>query len=121
MIRTLILVFATEIWTTLGQVLFKKATNHLGRPASKKGYADFLGEIIRRPETGLGLIFMSIGLVTWLAALSTADLSLVFPLGSLQYVLILLASRLFLSERLDLPRVLGTLLITAGIVVITLS
>ena len=121
MIRTLIFVLVAEIWNTLGQVLFKKATHGLEGPARKQDYAVFIRKILKRPEIGLGLLSMAIGLIAWLAALSNADLNIVFPLGSLQYILILFASRFFLSEKIDAPRALGTLFIAGGIVLIAQS
>lgn len=121
MIRTIVLVLVAEIWNTLGQVFFKKATNSLEQTATKKNYASFLGQVMRMPEIAFGLASMAIGLVAWLAALSNSDLSLVFPLGSVQYLLIFLASRFFLSEKIDAMRALGTFLIGVGIALIALS
>ena len=120
MIRTLVLVFIAEVWNALGQVLFKKATNGLDFDL-RISYSSFLIKVTRRPEVALGLVSMAIGLVAWLAALSNAELSIVFPLGSIQYILIFFAARIFLSERIDAMRIFGTALITAGIVLIALS
>ena len=60
-------------------------------------------------------------LVVWLAALSQGELSLVYPLSSLQYLMVLFAARLFLKEKMDLAKITGTLLIASGIVLISLS
>ena len=121
MIFTVTLILISEIWNTAGQVLFKKSTNALDftHEGGIKSYARFLRQVIRQREIVLGLLSMAGGLVFWLAALSKAELSVVFPLGSMQYILILFASRLFLSEKSDRMRILGTGLIAAGIALIT--
>lgn len=123
MIRTFVLVFAAEVFNTLGQVLFKKATNHDGENAGKgiASYASFFSRILRRPDILFGIVSMAAGLVFWLMALDGAELSLVFPLSSMQYIMILAASGLFLKEKIDLARAAGTFLIAGGIVCMVLS
>ncbi len=117
MMLTVFWVLLSELWNTLGQVLFKKSTNRLSfaHEKSLKSYLDFLTQVIGQPRILLGLLAMAAGLIFWLLALSQAELSVVFPLGSIQYILILFASRLFLSETTDALRISGTLLITLGI------
>jgi drug/metabolite transporter (DMT)-like permease len=123
MIRTLVCVFISEIWNTAGQLFFKQSTNAL--PPIQGGrwqdYLDFLKVLMRRTGILLGLLFMGAGLVFWLVALSQAALSIVFVLGSMQYVLILIASRFFLGEKIDGMRFLGTLFISVGIALVTLG
>jgi drug/metabolite transporter (DMT)-like permease len=120
MIRTVLYVLIAEIWNTIGQLLFKKSANAF--PAVQKGdlrtYGIFFKNVILRPGILLGLLSMAIGLVFWLVALSQAALSVVFVLGSMQYILILIASRIFLAERIDGGRFLGTLLIAIGITLV---
>ena len=123
MTRTILYVLIAEIWNTIGQLLFKKSANAF--PAVQKGglrtYGIFFKDVIRRPGILLGLLSMAIGLVFWLVALSQAALSVVFVLGSMQYILILIASRIFLAEKIDSGRFLGTLLIAIGITLVALA
>lgn len=123
MIRTILYVLVAEIWNTAGQLLFKKSANAF--PTVQEGglrtYGIFLKNVIRQPGILLGLFCLGIGLIFWLVALSQAALSVVFVLGSMQYILILIASRVFLAEKIDGKRFLGTLLITIGIVLVALT
>ena len=123
MILTISFILLAEVWNTVGQVLFKKSTNALNFNHGKgvKSYVHFLVQVVRQPGIALGLLAMTGGLVFWLAALSRSELSIVFPLGSLQYILILFASRLFLGEENNAMRVLGNLFIAAGIAFIALN
>ena len=123
MISAILIILLGESFTTFGQVIYKKNTNRLGeRPfKSIKSYFVFLRDVLLLPGTWLGLLFMAIGLIVWLVALSRFDLSLVFPASSVLYILTLLASRVFLNEKIDRMKLIGTSLITIGIIAITLG
>ena len=123
MIRTILYVLVAEIWNTAGQLLFKQSTNALPpmQGSGWRDYGNFLKSVMRRPGVLLGLLSMAAGLVFWLVALSQAALSIVFVLGSMQYILILVASRFFLGEKIDAKRFLGTLFISIGITLVALS
>jgi len=64
---------------------------------------------------------MAIGLVIWLIALAQADLSIVFPIGSLQYILVLFLAHILLGEKIDRMKFIGTFLVVFGIILITIS
>ena len=123
MIRTILYVLIAEIWNTAGQLLFKKSANAFPAVQGRnlRAYGIFFKNVIRHPGILLGLSSMAVGLVFWLVALSQAALSVVFVLGSMQYILILIASRIFLAERIDGKRFLGTLLIAIGITLVALA
>jgi drug/metabolite transporter (DMT)-like permease len=123
MIRAILYVFIAEIWNTTGQLLFKRSAN-ASPPMHGVGwraYGNFIKAMMRRPGILLGLLSMAAGLIFWLMALSQAALSVIFVLGSMQYILILGASRFFLGEKINGARLLGTLFIAAGITLVVLS
>ena len=113
MIKIILLVLLSEVFTAIGQVFFKKTTNAL-EPYS-------LGGVLRKPSIWIGLVSMAIGLAIWLMALAEGDLSLVYPIGSLQFILILFSAHIFLNEKIDKMKFLGTLLVVFGIVLIYLT
>jgi drug/metabolite transporter (DMT)-like permease len=123
MIKIILLVLMAEIAGTAGQILFKKGTGRLGRRSFKQlgTYFAFAGEILGMPVIWLGFILMGLCLLLWLMALAGSDLSVVFPLGSMQYILILIGSRLFLKEKIDRMKLIGTLLVVIGIITIVRS
>ena len=117
--RVLFLVFVAELLSALGEIWLKKAANAL-EPPHFKGLAPYLRYVVRLfavPWVWLGLGAMGMGLVGWLAALAQADLSWVYPLSSMQYVLVLVIARLWLGERIDRMKLIGTLLLCAGILI----
>ena len=122
-IKLLIFVIISEAWTAIGQVLFKKCTNSL-EAHSLRGIgnqARFIRNVLSRPLIWVGLIAMSIGIIAWLMALAQGELSLVFSMGSIQYVMILFLAHFFLGEKIDKMKFIGTFLVVFGIILITLS
>ena len=59
------------------------------------------------------------GLIFFFYALSKGDASVVVPTTSAYPIVTLIGAAIFLSESLTLPRVIGTALVIAGVVVIS--
>lgn len=68
---------------------------------------------------GFGLVFG--GSIFWLAVLSRVDLSLAYPMLSLSYVLGVVMSRILFNEPITITRLLGVVVICAGVFVISRS
>ncbi|MDP3790304.1 MAG: EamA family transporter [Candidatus Omnitrophota bacterium] len=120
MLKAVILIFLAELWNTLGQILFKKGTNSLN-VQSLRGVKEnimFLVNLLSKPVIWRGFACMAIGLILWFVALAGANLSAVSPLGSMQYILILIAAHFFLGEKMDFLKVAGTLLVIMGIILV---
>ena len=123
MIAAFLIVLLGESFTALGQTLYKRNTNRLETHSLKtmRSYFAFMKDVLLLPGIWLGLLSMAAGLIIWLTALSRFDLSFVFPASSILYVLILFASRIFLREKIDSMKLVGTSLVIIGIIVITLG
>lgn len=122
MIKIILLVLLSEVFTAIGQVFFKKTTNALGsynlRDVNTR--FRFLNDVFTKPSIWVGLISIAVSLILWLAALAEGDLSLVYPISSLQFILILFSANIFLNEKVDKMKFLGTLLVVFGIVLIAI-
>lgn len=123
MIKIILLVLLSEVFLAVGHTLFKKTTNALGAHNFRgvKSQVHFLKDVLTKPMIWVGFVAMAIGLVIWLVALAQGDLSLVFPIGSLQFILVLFSAHIFLNEKIDKMKLLGTFLVVVGIVLITIS
>ncbi len=78
-------------------------------------------KLILIPWVWVGFIFSTISLFVWLFVLSKTELSFAFSVDSMHYILIAFASRSILKERVGFTRWMGTILIVAGIILVTLS
>ncbi|MDO8535808.1 MAG: EamA family transporter [Candidatus Omnitrophota bacterium] len=123
MVKIILLVLLSEAITVIGQILFKKSANTVGTFDLRIGRDRicFLSEVLAKPSLWLGFIAMAMGLIVWLLAIAQGNLSLVFPIGSLQYILILFLAHKFLGEKIDRMKLIGTLLVMAGIALMSVS
>lgn len=123
MLKTLLLVLVSEILACSGQIMFKKGANRLKVYELHKleGHASFMRDAISEPKILSGFIAIAASLVVWIFALASAELSIVFSLGSLQYILILFTAHYLLDEKIDIPKLAGTFLVVAGIVLVVAS
>ena len=62
---------------------------------------------------GIGLLILFF--ISWLTALSWADLTYVLPASAIGYVIMALLARFFLHEQVSFLRWFGIILITAGV------
>src|SRR5881396_753336 len=74
---------------------------------------------VANPSVALGIVFLLGFFVSYLTALSWADLTYVLPASSLGYVLLALIAKYFLHEQITIWRGLGILLISAGVGFVT--
>lgn len=123
MIKLVLLVLLSEILAAVGQVLMKRGANMAGVHNLRRvdAHISFLHDVLSKPSLWLGFCAMAASLIVWLIALAQGDLSLVFTLGSMQYILILILAHLFLGEEIDRMKVIGTLLVVLGIALMTVS
>jgi uncharacterized membrane protein len=68
-----------------------------------------------------GIVAMTISFFLTLGLLQRFDLSYLYPFQGLSVVLIAITAAVTLHERLTLPLLIGSLLISAGIVLVSLS
>ena len=122
-IKVILLILLSETWNVTGQILFKKSTNAIdaGSMRGISGHVKYIQNVLTKNSIWMGFSFQVLCVATWIVALAQADLSFVFPIGSIQYIFVLFGTYIFLGEKIDRMKLTGTLLVIAGIVLITLS
>lgn len=96
-------------------------------PVSYIFFSIVLGVVYRKPVAlGVGgawaivtAICASAALIVFFVALTRGEASIVVPATSVYPVITLIGSAIFLSENVTVPKVVGTLLIVAGVIVIS--
>ena len=119
--KALVLVLCAEFWMVLGQICFKKSANRLNIEKTAINRALSPIYYLRYPVIWMGGVSMLVGLLFWFAALSSGELSFVYLLGSIQYIFALIAAHFFLHEKITPSKLIGTLLITLGIILTAVS
>lgn len=105
-----------------GQILLKKGMSGLGPLTLSAGeLGSILWRIATNPYVVLGLSIYVASTLFWLMALSRVDLSFAYPFASLSYVVMLLASWRLFDENITPLRLLGTVIIGMGVLLISRS
>jgi multidrug transporter EmrE-like cation transporter len=117
---TIGLILVSVTLAAVAQVTLKAGMNHVtdangGQLAMN---ADSLKQIAQQALVWAGLAIFAVSAVLWLFALSRADLSFAYPFAALGYVIIVIASILFLDEHVQPITWVGVVLIISGIVLI---
>ena len=123
MTKMLLLIFISTLWGTIGHILFKKSVDKLEQPnlRSLGSYSSFAFSIIKMPMIWFGIVFVAIGVVFYIFALALGDLSVVYPVDSMRFLVTMYFSRIFLGEKIDRMKLVGTLLVFAGIILVAMS
>lgn len=102
--------------TVMGELLLKVAMNDIGE-------FSFTFEMLWKTFTewrvilSFALIFG--GSLFWLAVISRVDFSFAYPLLAMSYVISLIPARFLLGEELTWNRIIGTIVIVIGVVIVT--
>jgi len=108
------LVALTVLLDVAGQLGFKLGVERAPTPAAGLGGLRFWSLLLRQPGLLMGVLAYALEFFLWLAVLSTVALSIAFPLASLSYCGVLIASRIVLKEAVSRRRWLGCGLISIG-------
>jgi len=108
-------------WSVTMSVSSQVALRHGMSAFADDGVPETILGAAQAPWVLLGLLAFALGTASWVVVLSRLDLSVAYPLGSLNYVLVTASSATILHEAVPPLRWIGTFLILAGILVIALG
>ena len=119
----LILVLICVLAGASGQILWKEGMSGMGRI---NGMGDLLQlktvwDIFTNKFIIFGIILYAISVFLWLGAMSTLDVSFMYPLLSLGYIVTAILAFVFIGENITLLRWAGIVVIIAGCFMITKS
>ncbi len=111
-------VLLTIILTVYAQVIIKWQVSQAGQlPAGMAGKIYFLGRLLLNPWVISAFSAALLAALSWMAALTELELSFAYPFMSLAFVLVLILGGLVLNETVTPGRILGVVLIVAGLIV----
>jgi len=123
MFKTGIVMLLAVTAGTVGDILLTKGMKELGDISAMnlRGMKHAFLQALMSPKLILGTVMLTVFFVLWLAVLSWEDLSVELPMQALNYVLVVFLSQYFLGEVVTPLRWAGTILVCAGVVLITKS
>jgi len=111
------------VFEAVGVVFLSKGLKEIGEVSriSVSEVASLIARGAKNPSLLLGILFEAIFFGALLYLLSQQDVSLIWPLTSLGFVITALAARFFLNEQVGWVRWCGVILIVAGAGLVTWS
>jgi uncharacterized membrane protein len=113
--QAILLAIVTAFLMALGQIFFKKAaifyTNYEG--------SNFIMKYVSNPWFVVAVIIFGLATIVWVIALSKANLVSLYPITSLAYVIVPVASYFLFSEKLSAVNMLGIVFIIIGVILIS--
>jgi len=111
-------VFGTILFTVYGQLIIKWQMAKAGSlPHAFSEKVIFLLQMFLNPWILSAFLSAFVASLYWMAAMTKFELSHAYPFISLSFVFVLVLSGFFFHESITLPKLLGVMLIMAGIVV----
>jgi len=114
-----ILIFLSIILSSSAQIFLKLATS---KTEGIQHSGSVMATIMKLGTNGyliFGLFMYFISAVLWVFGISKIPLSVAYPLVSVGYIIVVLASYYVFGEALSLNKVLGLVLIICGVIVLS--
>jgi len=117
----LLLVLICVIMGVAAQLAMKNGMNIVGIVGLKDIFSKKVFSIVFQKYVFIGIALYVLASLVWLVVLSQAELSFVYPLISVGYVITAILSWFLFKENLTLIRFFGILLICGGVYLIVLK
>lgn len=113
-------IFLTVIFTVYSQLVMRWQVGAAGDiPSDAPGKIRFIATMLVNPWVMTGIVSTFLSGVSWMLAMTRFEISYAYPFISLNYVIVFTASILLFNESLSAPKIIGTVLVMVGIVVIS--
>ena len=110
--------------SAVAQVILKLGVSSTGVQLTFAGELPLWQKIayaLANPVVLAGLAVYGLSAAVWLAVLVRFDLSKAYPFVGLGFIVVMISGAVMFGEKLDITRVAGTLLVTAGVVLVARS
>lgn len=100
------------------QLVLKSAMRQIGAFPSHGNWLIYFSHFIH-PLVITGLFLYGLATILWVYCLTKLDLSFAYPAATVQYFLIFLGAWHFFGEHIPPSRLIGLLIITVGVIIIS--
>lgn len=109
----------SSVCVVSGHLMIKAGLNALTSAGNaSSGLLERVTHAVMQPEVLGGLLIYCFGTVCWMIAVSQKDISFLYPLSSVNYVLVVVASSVLFGEVISTTRALGVVLIVLGMILL---
>lgn len=117
----LLLVSISIILGVFGQLSMKRGMNDVGPIGLKNIFSSEIFSIVFQKFVFLGFVLYIFSSMLWLVALSQEEVSFIYPLISVGYIITAILGKFLFNENLTFFRFFGILLICSGVYLIVLK
>lgn len=111
-------ILATVLFTVYGQLVVKWQVAQAGAyPLVTSEQLIFLLKLLLNPWIMSGVAAGFLALLCWMAAMTKFELSYAYPFMSLSFLLVLILSAILFHEQLTVSKIVGVVLVVAGIII----
>jgi len=114
-----VLIIISIVLGACGQIVMKMGTSQLA--VSGLSIMNQLLKYFTNIPILTGLVLYTLSAVVWIFAISKVQLSVAYPMVASGYVLVVILSYLLLHEPVSSLRILGLIVVVAGVVIIANS
>ena len=127
--KNLLLILFSVVLGVAGQLALKhgvgtaagQSSSRIVQSLDRHSVITFLQSAATDKFVILGFVLYLFSAMSWLIILSRVDLSFAYPLISIGYIIIMVLSRFIFHEQITSLRVAGTLMVCAGVFIISLA
>jgi multidrug transporter EmrE-like cation transporter len=111
---------ATVIFTVYSQLVMRWQVSQTDSlPIDLSGKVNFIYHLFLNPWVFSSIVATLLAGISWMLAISRFEISFVYPWIGLNFVLILCFGVLFFGETFTVTKLVGTLLVVVGIIVMS--
>jgi len=104
-----------------GHLLIKLGLSSAAHHAALSGLADKVSLYLFHSALPLGLAVYGIGTLLWIKAVSSRNISFLYPLTALNYVIVSIGGKLFFNETISTGRWIGIAVVVLGVALLQRS
>jgi drug/metabolite transporter (DMT)-like permease len=120
-VKAIASIIVAVCFSVAGQLWVKKGINLMQGLDFDKSLIGAYARILLSPYVMVGTLTYCISIFFWLYALTKVELSYAAPFLALTYIFIVLASWMFLGESVSLMRWVGVIVVSVGVLIVSLS
>jgi multidrug transporter EmrE-like cation transporter len=118
--RLLAILLTSITLGAVGQLMLRQVARVLTAP-SQVGLWRWLLSVFTSPTILAAFVLFAVSALLWIAALRETPLTVAYPMVALSYIIIFVGSYFLFAEPITLTKLLGAVLVVAGIIVIHLG
>lgn len=110
---------STIFFTVYSQLIMRWQVSLAGGlPVDMQGKVSYVIALLLNPWIVSGIVATFLAGVSWMLAMTKFEISYAYPFVALNYILVLVAGFFLFNELINATKVIGSILVIAGVIVI---